>query len=164
MLDISKDYDTEITYLFLKNNKGWTKVKSKKFYKKTAPTYGKISMYTLKPFLAMHQERFMELKIAKQEVSPIQTEHFTRKSKSSISLGDFNNHGRSGWDGMGYFSLKHKSESIHFKGYGFNHRLDKNKIYYPIEKQHDFLILYLHKKSSDDRLFKNTGIYVLRKK
>ncbi len=164
MLYANKDYENEITNLFLKEKEGWTRIKSKKLYEKTEPIYGQVLMYTLKPYIENYKKRFIELDIAKGELEPIQIEHFVKKSKQSKSLADINNHGRSGWGGIGYFKLNHNSESINFKGHAFNRKLDRTYIYYPIEKDQDFLIMYLHKRASDNRHFKNTGIYVLRKK
>ena len=164
ILDVNKDYENEITNLFLKDSEGWTRVKSKRLYNKTEDMYKQIPMYTLQPYIQNRKERFIRLDIAKDELNPIHIEHFVKKTKYSRSLGDFNNNGRSGWDGIGYFKLDHNSESIHFKGYAFNHRLDKIFVYRPIEKDQDFLIFYLHKRASDDRHYKNTGVYVLRKK
>lgn len=162
MLDIDKDYDNEIATLFLKEKEGWTKVKSKRLYEKTEGISGRISMYSLKPYMESYKERFIQLDIARED--PIQTEHFVKTSTSSTSLGDYNSNGRSGTIGIGYFKLNHNSESITFKGYAFNKRLDKTYVYYPIEKEQDFIIMYLQKRANDDRHFKNTGIYVLRKK
>ena len=110
------------------------------------------------------EKRFIKVKSAESETYSLETEYFKKVTKQSTSLGDFNSNGRSGWNGIGYFKLKHNSNLIEFKGHAFNGILDRFQMFYPIKKNTDIAILYLTKRASDARPFQNSGVYIIRKK
>lgn len=102
--------------------------------------------------------------------NPLHLEHFSKLTRHSRSFGDFNNHGRNGWSGEGYFKLEHQTEVFHFKAYTFKHKDDSFdyspdiSIYRPIHSDQDFLVIDLFKNDYNDRSPETAGIYVLRKK
>lgn len=166
--DLTKDYDNEITNIYLKKDSSIALIKSKKLYKETE---GKFES----PYKESYKLRFMKVDYSFQKnpnnksTQPsysISKEFFIKKEKHSLSLSAqySGRSGRSGWEGIGYFKMEHNSESINFKEYAFNGELNRYLIYYPIEKNKDFLIFYLFKTAYDLRPSENTGIYILRKK
>jgi len=170
-LEIGIDSEAKETSFYLKYEDGWMVLKSKVMFDKSELSWSKIPMHTIKPYKEKQTQRFSEINdhVAwpKKKTDPahnIYTEYFVKERKSSISLGDYNNHGRSGWSGMGYFRLEHNGESLNFKATAFNHRLDRDIVYYPTNEDQDFVIIYLLKRASDERNYPDSGIFVLRKK
>lgn len=51
----------------------------------------------------------------------IHKQKFVREQYKSSSFYDINNTSRSGWDGTGFFNLKHHSENLNFKAFGFQY-------------------------------------------
>lgn len=168
---IDKDYDNDKALIYLKNNLGWALLKSRKHYDKLVSADGLLNNWILKPYNSKTKNRFIEIPYynsrADKDITHqnfLVTEHFMKTQKHKSSLGDFNNTRRVGWSGTGYFKLNYNSEIINFKASAFNNSLDKSSIYFTNNKTQDFVLIQLDKKAADDRDFKESGTYVLRKK
>lgn len=171
--DVTIDYDNEVSNIHLRNKFGVMLIRSKKLYKNIEGNFGIINKPILRPYKEHYIPRFFIIDVAYQTPKDrviqaptysLDTELFVKKKKQSTSLGDFNGNGRSGWTGMGYFTLEHSSEFIKFKGYAFNGQLDRYHMYYPIEKDKQLAVLHLLRRASDLRPPEDAGVYVIRKK
>lgn len=94
-------------------------------------------------------------------------QRFVRETRQRRPFYDINNTGRNGWNGTGYFQLRHREAFFHFKTYTFKSERDYQPdiALYNLSSEYDkdCLLLHLRKTGKSKRKYNETGIYVLRK-
>ncbi|KAA1242650.1 hypothetical protein [Aquimarina sp. RZ0] len=176
IIDVDLNHTNKIVQTFLNTDKEWIRIDSRKSYKNIDNDHDQIlSNNKLSIYSEGYKKRFIELDNAikpfhkwKDANSPLYIENFTTVSSQSKPFYDINNHGKSGWNGIGYFRLSHNSEYLHFKASIFNGKsfgyIPNISIYYPSKKNQDLVFINLYKNGYDNRHYKVSGLYMLRKK
>jgi len=92
------------------------------------------------------------------------------ESRQFKPMFDFNNHGRSGWNGTGYYRLNYNSNAFYFKGYTFKgSSFSPDMSFYNLhntkaasDSDISFLIVGRNNNSKAD--IREKGVYVISKK
>ena len=168
------DYDTDKTNCYVKINEDWTVFKSAKGF----------DDFYMNPFkFYKHKEKsldsliVLENKIApwqkwKNEEEPIHLEKFVGTSREYGSFYDINNTSRSGWNGIGYFRLRHFDENLNFKAYtfktgAFGSYYPDIELFYPkkeFKNSNKIAFIELSGNGRSKREYKENGIYIIKNK